>query len=157
MDLRENKHWAYGVGSSVNRVVDRVPFLIFAPVQADQTGPSIAALIGDMQAFLAGKGVTAEELQRTVNGSIRELPGSFETTSEVLGAMEQNDQYGRPDNYYETLASRYRALTAGDLDGAARHAIDPGKLVWVVVGDAAKVRPQLEKLGLPVEAMTLQH
>jgi hypothetical protein len=55
------------------------------------------------------------------------------------------------------LASRYRALTAGDLDGAARHAIDPGKLVWVVVGDAAKVRPQLEKLGLPVEAMTLPH
>jgi zinc protease len=156
-DLRENKHWAYGVGSSVNRVVDRVPFLVFAPVQADQTGPSVAALIGDMQTFLAGKGVTAEELQRTVNGSIRELPGSFETTSELLGGMEQNDQYGRPDNYYETLASRYRALTAGDLDTAARHAIDPGKLVWVVVGDAAKVRPQLDKLGLPVEAMTLPH
>ncbi|MDB5693410.1 MAG: hypothetical protein JWO81_2473, partial [Alphaproteobacteria bacterium] len=152
MDLREQKHWAYGVGSVVNRVVNRVPFLVFAPVQADQTGPSVAALRDDMSAFLAAKGVTAEELQRTVNGSIRELPGSFETGGDVLTGMRQNDMYGRPDNYYETLASRYRSLTAADLDAAARHAIDPSKLVWVVVGDAAKVRPQLEKLGLPVEA-----
>jgi zinc protease len=152
MDLREQKHWTYGVGSSVNRVVERVPFLVFAPVQADQTGPSVAALRDDMSAFLGAKGVTAEELQRTVNGSIRELPGSFETGADVLGGMEQNDMYGRPDNYYETLASRYRALTAADLDNAARHALDPSKLVWVVVGDAAKVRPQLEKLGIPVEA-----
>jgi predicted Zn-dependent peptidase len=129
-----------------------VPFLVFAPVQADQTGPSVAALRDDMSAFLGAKGVTAEELQRTVNGSIRELPGSFETGADVLGGMEQNDMYGRPDNYYETLASRYRALTAADLDNAARHALDPSKLVWVVVGDAAKVRPQLEKLGIPVEA-----
>jgi predicted Zn-dependent peptidase len=152
MDLREQKHWAYGVNSVVNRVVERVPFLVFAPVQADQTGPSVAALRDDMSAFLAARGVTAEELQRTVNGSIRELPGSFETGGDVLGGMQRNDMYGRPDNYYETLASRYRSLKAADLDAAARRAIDPSKLVWVVVGDAAKVRPQLEKLGLPVEA-----
>jgi zinc protease len=151
-DLREQKHWAYGVGSVINRVVERVPFLVFAPVQADQTGPSLAALRDDMSTFLAGKGVTAEELQRTVNGSIRELPGSFETGGDVLRGMQQNDMYGRPDNYYETLASRYRSLTAADLDAAARHALDPSKLVWVVVGDASKVRPQLDKLGLPVEA-----
>jgi zinc protease len=153
MDLRENRHWAYGVFSFVQQVVARVPFLVFAPVQSDQTGPAMSALLGDMHAYLTDKGVTAEELQRTVNGSIRELPGSFETSQEVLGGMEQNDEYGRPDNYYETLASRYRALTAAELDSVARRSIDPGKLVWVVVGDASKVRPQLDKLGIPVEAV----
>ena len=34
---------------------------------------------------------------------------------------------------------------------AARAAIDPSRFVWVVVGDAAVVQPQLEALGLPVE------
>ena len=34
---------------------------------------------------------------------------------------------------------------------AARAAINPEKFVWVVVGDAAKVRAQLEPLGLPIE------
>jgi predicted Zn-dependent peptidase len=156
-DLRETKHWAYGVDSFVQRVIGRVPFLVFAPVQSDETGPAIAALIGDTHDFLTDKGVTPEELQRTINGSIRELPGSFETSGEVLGGMEQNDEYGRPDNYYETLASRYRSLTAAELDAVARRNIDPGKLVWVVVGDAAKVKPQLDKLGIPVEAVAAAH
>ena len=31
--------------------------------------------------------MTADELQRTVNGSVRELPGSFETSSDVLGGL----------------------------------------------------------------------
>ena len=31
--------------------------------------------------------------------------------------------------------------------------IDPNGLVWVVVGDAAKIRPQLEKLKMPIEVM----
>lgn len=156
-DLRETKHWAYGVGSVVQRVIGRVPFLVFAPVQSDQTGPAVAALIGDTHDFLTDKGVTSDELQRTINGSIRELPGSFETSGEVLSGMEQNDEYGRPDNYYETLASRYRSLTAAELDAVARRNIDPGKLVWVVVGDASKVKPQLDKLGIPVESVAAAH
>jgi 16S rRNA G1207 methylase RsmC len=60
---------------------------------------------------------------------------------------------GRPDNYYETLAPEYRSLTAAKLDQAARAALDPKGFTWIVVGDAAKVRPQLEKLGMPVEVV----
>jgi ribose 5-phosphate isomerase len=36
---------------------------------------------------------------------------------------------------------------------AARAALDPKGFTWIVVGDAAKVRPQLEKLGLPIEVV----
>ena len=153
MDLRETKHWSYGVSGFISRVQHQVPYLIYAPVQTDQTGPSIAAMRGDMAAFLGGKGVTPAELTRTIDGSIRELPGEFETAASVMGAMENNVLYRRPDNYYETLASRYRALTAPELDAAAKAAIDPGKLTWVVIGDASKVKPQLDALGIPVEVV----
>jgi predicted Zn-dependent peptidase len=152
-DLRETKHWSYGVAGFISRVQNRVPYLIYAPVQTDQTGPSIAAMRSDMADFLGGKGVTAEELTRTIDGSIRELPGSFETADAVMGGMESNVLYKRPDNYYETLASHYRSLTAPELDAAAKAAIDPSKLTWVVIGDAAKVKPQLEKLGIPIETV----
>ena len=37
-----------------------------------------------------------------------------------------------------------------DLDALARIE-DPERFVWVVVGDASVVRPQLEALGLPIE------
>jgi zinc protease len=153
MDLRETKHWSYGVSGFVSRVQHQVPYLIYAPVQTDQTGPSIAAMRSDMAAFLGGKGVTPAELTRTIDGSIRELPGQFETAAAVMGGMESNVLYHRPDNYYETLASRYRSLTAPELDAAAKAAIDPGKLTWVVIGDASKVKPQLDALGIPVEVV----
>ena len=156
MDLRETKGWAYGVRSSVNRVAERVPYIVYAPVQADKTGPSIAALIADTREFLTTRGVTPAELERTVNGSIRELPGSFETSEDVLGALERNALYGRPDDYYDHVTTLYRKQTATDLDKVARGVIDPSKILWVVVGDAKVVRPQLDVLGMPVETMTAE-
>jgi predicted Zn-dependent peptidase len=152
-DLRETKHWSYGVSGFISRPQHQVPYLIYAPVQTDQTGPSIAAIRGDIASFLGGKGVTSEELQRTITGSIRELPGEFETSAAVMSGMESNVLFHRPDNYYETLASRYRGLTAAQLDAAAKASIDPTKLTWVVIGDAAKVKPQLDALGIPVEVV----
>ncbi len=156
MDLRETKGWAYGAGGGINRMLGRVPYLVRAPVQADKTGPSIAAIQEQMNLFLTSKGITADELDRTITGNIRELPGSFASAGSVLGAMMSNAAYGRPDDYYEHLAARYRAFTAAQLDQAARDTIDPSKFVWVVVGDAAKVKPQLDALGLPVETMEVR-
>ena len=51
------------------------------------------------------------------------------------------------------LADRYRGHSRASLDAAIRAAIDPNAFVWVVVGDAAKVRPQLDRLGMPIEVM----
>ncbi len=151
-DLRETKGWSYGVNARLNPFEHRMPYLVTAPVQANQTGPAIAALNAQFNDFLSGgKGVTPVELERTVNGNTRQLAGSYETSAAVLGALRSNALLNRPDDYQETIASRTRALTAAELDAAAKAAIDPSRFVWVVVGDAAVVKPQLDQLGLPVE------
>jgi len=154
-DLRETKGWSYGSYSYIRGFEARVPFMLQAPVQSDRTGDSVKALLVQLREFLGAKGTTPEELKRTTNGSIRELPGSFETSGAVLGAMQNIILLGRPDNYYQTLADKYRAMTAADFDRAARAAVDPDRLAIVVVGDAAKVRPQLDTLGIPVETVQL--
>jgi predicted Zn-dependent peptidase len=150
-DLRETKGWSYGVRGTVNALQHRAPYIVNAPVQANRTGESIAALIAQYERFLTAEGVTPAERERTVNGETRGLAGSYETSGQILGALRSNALYGRPDDYQETLASRTRALTAEQMDAAARAAIDPARFVWVVVGDASVVQPQLEALGLPVE------
>ncbi len=155
-DLRETKGWSYGVRGTVNALEHRVPYIVSAPVQANQTGPSIAALIAQYDRFLGTDGVTPAELERTVNGATRGLAGSFESSAQVLNGLRSNALYGRPDDYQETLAERTRALTAAELDAAARANIDPTQFVWVVVGDASVVRPQLEALGLPLEVRPAQ-
>lgn len=150
-NLRETKGWSYGVRSRISNDSDRLTWVAVAPVQADRTGDSIREFQSDLKAFLGDKGVTKEELQRTVNGNVRELPGSFETSTDVLGGLRQIVKFARPDNYYETLPKAYEAMTAAEIDAAARQSLSTGDLVYVIVGDAAVVKPQLDGLGLPVE------
>ncbi len=153
MDLREDKGWSYGVSGRPSYFENSVSYVVSAPVQADKTGESLAELNAQISGFLTTQGVTSEELQRTVAKNINELPGRFETSDAVLNALMTLDLFDRPDNYYETLAPEYRTLTAAKLDQAARGVIDPRGFVWVVVGDAAKIRPQLDKLGIPIEVI----
>jgi predicted Zn-dependent peptidase len=153
MDLREDKGWSYGVSGGESVLLHAVPYVISAPVQADRTGDSLAELNKLVSDFVTTSGVTPAERDRVITKNINQLPGEFETSGAVLSAMMSIDMLGKPDDYYEKLAPEYRALTQASIDQAARAAIDPKGFVWIVVGDAAKVRPQLEKLGMPIEVV----
>ncbi|WP_449329074.1 M16 family metallopeptidase [Sphingoaurantiacus capsulatus] len=150
-NLRETKGWSYGAYTNVRGAVEQMPFIIQAPVQTDKTAESIKEIIAELRAYRGAKLTTPEELNRIIEGNTRSLPGSFETAASVLGSIERNKVYGRPDDYQEKLADRYRALTAADLNGAISRYINPDQLVWVVVGDRSKVEAPLKTLGLPVE------
>ena len=154
MDLRETKGWSYGSRSQIGMREQLVPYLITAPVQADKTGPAIRVLMDQVSGFVTTRGLTDVELTRVINGNTRQLAGQFETSQAVLQALRSNALYRRPDNYWEAISDRYRGMTISTIDQAARKVIDPKKMVWVVVGDAAKVRPQLKGLGLPIEEVT---
>ena len=153
MNLRETKGWSYGVGSGISETSERVAFRINAPVQADRTADSISELLKDVRDFTTTRGTTAEERLLTVDGATRELPGTFEGSAAVLTGLSKIAEFNRPDDWYERLPERYGTMTAAEMDGAVRRAIDPSRLTFVVVGDASVVKPQLDKLGLPVEVI----
>jgi predicted Zn-dependent peptidase len=154
MDLRETKGWSYGVRSQINGAEDRVPFFMFAPVQTNQTGPSVKVLLDQLKDFNGAKPVTPDELDKTIKGNVLELPGRYEQSSAVLAQMQADRLNKRPFDYAETLAGKYTAMTAKALNDAMRVKVDPSKITWLIVGDAAKVKPQLEALGLPIEMVT---
>ena len=150
-DLRETKGWSYGSRTILQRPDDRVPFLVFAPVQTNKTGPSLEAIVQNIKEFVGDKGVTPAELERIVDGNIRQLPGSYEQSSAILGQLQADVRFGRDFDYAEKLATRYKSLDAVSLDAAMREAINPDGFTWVIVGDAAKIEPQIADLGLPIE------
>ena len=150
-DIRETRGWSYGLGGSAAGLEEQVPYIISAPVQSNRTGESVQVLIDQYRAFLSDRGVSAAERERIVNANVRQLPGQFETSAALLGALRSNALYGRPDDYWTTLAPRYQVLDQAALDAEARRLLGQAPFVWVIVGDAATVRPQLEALGLPVE------
>jgi predicted Zn-dependent peptidase len=150
MDLRERRGWSYGARGGPTLVEHQLPYLIRASVQADRTGDSIQAIIEQVQGFLSANGVQPQELDQIIRGNTRQLPGQFETSLAVLGALRSNALHRRPDNYWKAIGERYRSMTVQPLDQAARAAIKADNFVWIVVGEAQRVRPQLERLGLPV-------
>ena len=153
LDLREDKSWSYGVRSSVRSPQGPRSLVLIAPVQSDRTGDSIAAIMADMGQFPKTKGVEPVELGRVTDGNVRGLPNRFETNGQVLGAIVSNQQLGRPDDYYATLPTRYRAIDGAAINSAAAQYLQAEGLVFVVVGDRKLVEPQLRKLGLPIEIM----
>lgn len=150
MDIREEKAWAYGVGSNFNDASERLYALIVAPVQTDRTGDSIAAMIADVKALRTDKPIDQAERDKAINNSVRSLPGDFESGGALLGAIEKNAVYGRGDDYYGKLVPRLEALTPAQLNAAAQ-LLSTDRFTWFIVGDRKAVEPQLAKLGIPVE------
>ncbi|MES2754627.1 MAG: pitrilysin family protein [Pseudomonadota bacterium] len=151
VDLRESKGWSYGAYSQFARNKVSAPFQLTAPVQADKTGLAVAAIRDDIAGYVGKSPTTQAEYDRVIGAGVNELSGNYETAQAVLSALQGNALYNRPDDYQATLADRYRKLTIADLDTAARATLDPAKLIFVVVGDAKVVKPQLDSLGIAVE------
>ena len=128
-------------------------FLEYLRLNRNASPHTVSAYDSDISQFLTTRGVTKEERDRTVANSVNRLPGQFETSSALLGALLSMDVLKRPDDYYVTLPAKYQAQTTATLDQAARAALDPKGFTWIVVGDAAKIRPQLDKLGIPIEVV----
>jgi predicted Zn-dependent peptidase len=153
MDLRESKGWSYGVSGAQSILPNGVSYTIEAPVQADKTADALVALNADLADFLGSKGITSEELGLAITNSTNALPGEFETSGALLSGIMRNDLMHRPEDYYARLPARFRSVTAAEADRAARAVLDPKGFTWVVVGDAAKLKPQLEKTGMPVQVV----
>ena len=56
--------------------------------------------------------------------------------------------FGFPDDYYDTLAAKIKALRTSDLQDAAQSILHPDQMIWVVVGDRSKIEAGVRDLHL---------
>jgi zinc protease len=148
MNLREDKHWSYGASSFFFDARGQRPFIVFAPVQTDKTKESLAEIDKEFRGILGAKPPTAEELAKVQANETLSLPGSRETINEVGNSIGELVEYGLPDDYYDKYAGRVRALTVSDMETGAKRVVRPDNLVWVVVGDRAKIEAGVRELNL---------
>ncbi|RXQ99386.1 M16 family metallopeptidase [Pseudoxanthomonas composti] len=148
MNLREDKHWAYGAYSRASNTLGQRPWFASAAVQSDKTAESLAELRKDIAAFADGSApVTATEVGKIRATNTLSLPGAYETGEAVLSQVLSNLRFGRPDDYVLQYKARNDAMTAQDVAKAAS-TIDPGALTYVVVGDLSKIAAPIRALGL---------
>jgi len=148
MNLREDKHWAYGAGSFLSNAIGQRPFMLYAPVQTDKTAESVAEILRESKDVIGAKPLTHEEIDKIKVGDVRSLPGAFQTTAAVLRTVAGITLYDRPDDYVQTLKARTQAQTDDAVRAAANEVIRPDALTWIVVGDLKKIEEPVKKLGI---------
>jgi len=148
MNLRENKHWSYGAFSILFDARGQRPFIVLAPVQTDKTKESLAEVASELRGLASNRPATAEELSKVQANLTLSLPGRWETNNAVGNSIEEIVRFDLPHDYYRTFASNVRALKLADLTSVATETIQPDKLIWVVVGDRAKIEAGIRELNL---------
>jgi zinc protease len=147
MNLREDKHWSYGARSLLIDAEGQRPFLVYAPVQTDQTSASMAEIYREVSEIRGERPPTPDEVTRAKDKSTLTLAGRWETANAVADSLAEMVRFGLPDDYWNRYPEQVRALSDEQISTAASDVVKPDGLVWVVVGDRAKIEPAIRELG----------
>ena len=148
MNLREDKHWAYGAFTTLSNAKGQRPFFVYAPVQTDKTAESMTEALKELRNLLGPQPLSADEIKFAKDSIVLSLPGENETSGEVAASYNNILVYGLPDSYYNDLVGKVDALTPAALASAATKLVHPDSLTWIVVGDLSKIEESVRKLNL---------
>ena len=148
MNLREDKHWAYGAYTFFRDARGQRPFVAYAPVQTDKTKEAVMELDKELRGIVKARPIQPAELSRAQASLTLTLPGSWETMA----------AFPAPSGNIVTLGSTIVTMIRSPTRFArkrcralpVRHAevVHPDKLVWVMVGDRSKIEPGMRELKL---------
>ncbi len=147
MNLREDKHWAYGAGGLVLGSKEERPFIVYAPVQTDKSAESVTELRKEISEFVTSRPATQEELDKVKTNQILKLPGQWETNSSVNSSVANLVRYSLPDDYYQKYDENVRNLSISDINKVSKTVVKPEAVNWFMVGDRAKIVSKLDELG----------
>ena len=118
-------------------------------MQTDKTAESVAEINKEISG-IRGDAMppTEEELAKIKDKKTLTLPGRWETNDAVQGDIMEMQRFGLPDDYWATYAANVRALALDDISQQATRVLQPGKMIWVVVGDRAKIEDRIRALNL---------
>jgi zinc protease len=146
-NLRETKGYTYGAGSGFAYRPLPGPFVAQASVRTDVTDSSLIEFFREFRR-IRDSAVTPRELERAKSFIALQLPGRFETASDLATQLSGLLVFGLPLEYYRTYIPNIMRVTAADVQRVARKYLRPGQVDVVVVGDVAKIRSGVEALKL---------
>ena len=145
-NLRETHGYTYGAFSDFDMRREAGPFIAEAEVVSAKTDSSLLEFMHELRAI--HDTMPAAELSKTKRYLQLQLPGEFESTSDIASDLIPVVLYGLPDDFYTTYQLRVAAVTQADVQRVAQRYIDSGKLTIVVVGDRRSIEGPLRATGI---------
>jgi predicted Zn-dependent peptidase len=144
-NIREAKGYTYSPGSSTNFNVGEARWTFNADVTTDVTGPALKEVFHEIRTMQT-QPIPEEE----ASGMRNYLAGTFVLSNAspfgLVNSVATRDLHGLPANWLDNYVPGVMSVSAPAMQAAARQALPLEKMILVVVGDLAKVTPQLKAL-----------
>lgn len=153
--IRSREGLAYSIQGGWAGTPTDHPGLFLATAETAQPGQLLAALRSALQAA-RDVAPTEEEVARAKEETLNSFVFNFASSASQLQRLVSYSLLGIPEDYLFQYQKGIEAVTPEQVLEAARRHLHPSLQTAVVAGDAAKIRPQLEKLGWPIQELTLE-
>lgn len=141
-NLREDKGYTYGAGSSVSNDKLIGNFTANTEVRSIVTDSTVHEIFKEMQRLI-DEPVDEESLQMVKNFMSGSFARALESPRTIANFALNVKRYNLPENYYATYLERLNAVTIADVQQMAAKYLKPKNAIIVVAGNQDEV---LEKL-----------
>ncbi|MEN0064528.1 MAG: pitrilysin family protein [Myxococcota bacterium] len=148
MNLREDKHWAYGAYSFIVSTANQRVLGLFAPVQTDKTAEGLFEMQKELVQIAGKRPPTADEVNVLKDNLTLALPGENETGAELLSSLVEIVVNDLPDDYWNSYVSEVRGTTLEEVSKAATDLVRADQTTWIAVGDLERIAKPVAKLGI---------
>ena len=146
MNLREIHGYTYGAYSMLVARRYAGPWIAQGSMRTDATGGAMTEFMNEINR-IRDQPVPEKELEEVKRSIVASFALTLEHPTEVLDYATALKIYNLPADYWDTYPAKISAITAEQVQRVARKYIVPDDLQIVAVGDAAKLKPVLDKYG----------
>lgn len=148
MILREEKGYTYGARSGFSGFNIPGPFTASSSVQSRVTLESVEIFRDSMTEYR--EGISAGDLEFTRSALVKSNARRFETLGALLGMLNNIGTYDLPADYIKTQEDFVKTITAEKHRDLAQKYIQPNRMIYLVVGDAATQMDPLGEIGFGI-------
>jgi len=118
-------------------------------VRADSTAASITEFTNELNNY-AQNGVTDEELMFMRKAINQKDALKYETPNAKLGFLAQILEFDLKPSFVKERNEIVSNISKEEVNALAKKHLNTKDMIYLVVGDAKTLRPELEKLGMKV-------
>lgn len=146
LDLREEHSYTYGAYSRFTSEIYPGDWAANAAVRTPVTDGSMERFLYEFKR-IGDEPVPASELDDARHAIVAGFALSLERPAELLNNALQVQHFGLPADYWDKYPDRISAVTAAQVQAAAKKYVDTAHLQWVCVGDRQQIQAALAKYG----------
>ena len=144
--IRVDKGLTYGARGSISPQRFAGSFNMSTFTKTPSTGDTVKTLL-EVVETMRSEPPGDQELSDTKTYIAGSFPGGRETPQNIVGDLWMIETENLPTDYFEQYLAGVSKTSAEDVLKSAKEQIDADHLVIVVVGEASKIRADLEKIA----------